>query len=64
MAKPNEAVLHLHAMAVRGATHNQYGRLYIHGCAMGGERIAEVFEFYKVLRDWTDGGLVPVLHVA
>ena len=64
MAKHNEANLHSHAISVRGATHNQYGRLYIHGCAMGAERIAEVVECYQILREQTDDGRVPVSHVA
>ena len=57
MAEHNDADLHLHAMAVRSATPNQFGRLYIHGCAMGVERIAEVVECYTFLRDRANGGL-------
>ena len=57
MAEYNEADLLSHAMAVRSATPNEFGRLYIHGCAMGVERIAEVVECYTILRDRANGGL-------
>ena len=58
MAEHNEANLHSHAMAVRSATPNEFGRLYINGCGMGVERIAEVVECYQILREQTDDGLV------
>ena len=64
MAEHNDADLLSHAMSVRSATPNEYGRLYVNGCAMGAERIAEVVECYTFLHDRTDDGIVPVSHVA